>query len=239
MAKLKIEVTDEEVKNANIDIEFKKERDYEEYIIKFYNPTIINECPKSENDLLKMYRYHTDYLYQYAILTTHTYLHPNSNEIRAFLGHLSKYRTEVKSAPGKTELRKAYGHFKRLNLDIMKIICDEFDQSIALKINSNIKYDFNNVYKNYIQEIGDMYIKAKKEYINAQKIESVGTDTYDDNIIFHYYKAIISYINAKRFYESNRKGLYKRKLLSNFLSFVNWFLLISGIVFGLIPFIKI
>lgn len=46
------------------------------------------------------------------------------NEIRATLGHLLEYddtNSEDKN------LEKAYGHFRRFNIDIFKLICNELD----------------------------------------------------------------------------------------------------------------
>ena len=97
----------------------------ENFLLEEYDAEIINTAPKTEKELLGAYQFHADVLYQYVRSTVNHFMHAINNELRALLGHLSEYRVS-ETSPGKRDLEKAYGHFRRMNLDALKILCDEF-----------------------------------------------------------------------------------------------------------------
>lgn len=189
---------------------YKKEEiaELEELLLKEYSAEAVNTTPKTEKELLSAYKMHGDILYQYVRATVNHFVHAISNEIRALLGHLSEYRVSGTS-PGKRDLDKAYGHFRRMNLDALKIICDEFDRTLAKTLKRQCKYDYRNAVKDYLLDFGEKYIRARDLYLEAQKEERVGCDSHTHNIIELYYNAAKEYILLKQFYQSNKKKTKK------------------------------
>ena len=110
------------------------------------------------------------------------FLHPSSNEIRAILGHLSQYRMSNYNID-KNDLRKAYGHFRRLNLDLLKILCDIFNKNLYKILTQQYKYDLRNVKDDYLVNFDKKYITARRLYLKAQREESSGSDRNKHNII--------------------------------------------------------
>lgn len=198
------------IKKSNIE----EIKELEKFLLEAYDVDVINTIPYTEKDLLKRYQQYSDVLYQYVRLTVNHFLHAINNEIRALFGHLSEYRVS-ETSPGKVDLEKAYGHFRRLNLDALKILCNEFDNSLSKILQKQCKYDYRSVNANYLHNFGQQYIDAKNSYIEAQKAECVGSDSYAHNIIALYHDAAKKYIYLKKFYQDNKKEIQRtqRKII--------------------------
>ena len=210
------------MRQDNIDI-----RHLEDFIIKSYKTDIINCEPKTERDLLSAYQSYTVPLYKY-ICCLYTFAFPISNEIRAMLGHLSEYRSS--GVINRRELHNVYGHFRRANLDALKIICDELDRSLLIILQKQYVYDYRNVYANYLKEFGRMYFDAKASYLEAQEKESVGSDRNTHNIFEFYYLASKKYILLKHFYEEHKKEIRKIEVLTVVKKGICWCCSIFGII---------
>ena len=202
-------------------------RRLEDFIIKSYKPDVINCEPKSERDLLSNYQSYTAQLYEY-ICCLYAFAFPISNEIRAMLGHLSEYRSSGKN--NRRELHNFYGHFRRANLDALKIICNELDRSLLIILQKQYIYDYRNVYVNYLKEFSRMYFDAKAAYLEAQEKESVGSDRNTHNIFELYYSATRQYILLKHFYEEHKKKIRKIKILSFVKKGICWCCSVFGII---------
>lgn len=115
------------------------------------------------------------------------------------LGHLSEYRSS--KINNREELHNVYGHFRRANLDALKIICDELDRSLLIILQKQYTYDYRNMYEKYLKEYSKMYFAAKNAYLEAQEKECVGSDRNTHNIFEFYHLATKQYILLKQFYE--------------------------------------
>lgn len=182
----------------------------EDFILESYDTNVLNTTPKSEKELLNMYQKYTDVLYQYLRLCIDDFMHALNNEIRAILGHLAEYRT-IPETRDKRNLDKAYGHFRRLNLDALKILCDEFDRGLSVNLKKQYSYDYRDVCVDYLKVYAERYFKAKHLYIEAQQKERVGCDRDVHNIIELYYVAAKEYILLKKFYDEKKKDILKTK----------------------------
>ena len=110
----------------------------EEYILNYFDADKINQKPETVSDLLRYYKDTTDYLYQYLRCVSDKELIFASNELRAALGHIAEYR--INNDGTKNDLEKAYGHFRRMTLDILKVICDVFDEVLSIVNEYNIAH---------------------------------------------------------------------------------------------------
>lgn len=186
------------------------EFDLEEIILKDFDSNLINQKPQTEKELYQYYAQYTDIMVQYLRLKVTSILRPLTNEVRALFGHLTDQNTENKV--DHRELEKAYGHFRRLTLDSFKILCDEYDNFLYKKFVSQYRYNFNSVDVNYLKKYSDLYISAKKAYIEAQQAEKTGSDsTGKENVIKLYHTAAKKYIELKRHYCSNKKKINRVK----------------------------
>lgn len=176
----------------------------ENYIIAEFNADLINQRPATVADLLKYYSENTYYIYQYLKLVTDKQLDFASNELRAMLGHIAEYR--INHDGTKNDLEKSYGHFRRMTLDILKVICDVFDESLLSNLKKLYKTDFRNINKDYLKEYSEQYFKAKNYYVQAQSDERTGADSNKHNIISKYYLAAVSYIRLKQYKDRNKKA---------------------------------
>lgn len=206
-------------------------RRLEEYLINSYSPDNINCEPKTEKDLLLIYQTHTVYLLDYICCMYH-FSYPISNEIRAILGHLSEYRASKINK--REELHNVYGHFRRVNLDALKIICDELDRSLLIILQKQYTYDYRNMYENYLKEYCKMYFVAKNAYLAAQEEECVGSDRDTHNIFEFYHSAAKQYILLKQFYEKYKKEIQRIKWITNIKKVVYWLFSVFGIVVGIL-----
>lgn len=202
-------------------------RELEDYIINSYNPAAIDSVPKTERELLSVYQTYTVPAYVY-VSSMFRFVFPISNEIRAMLGHLSEYRAGEECR--REELSSAYGHFRRINLDLLKTLCDEWDRSLGLILRRQYRYDYRNTCKNYLKLYGDQYFAAKNAYLEAQKQERVGRDSYAHNIFELYYKAVVQYILLKQFYEDHKKEIKKIKRKANMKKTFGWIAAVYGVL---------
>jgi len=124
------------------------------------------------------------------------------NEIRAVMGHLSEYDKSTEDS--KKNLGKAYGHFRRLSIDTLKILCNGFDQEFDEWISKHAHYDYRNIDKDYFPEYITLYYKAHKAYIDAQKLENLGSDK-DNNIIKKYHDVAVLYGELYKHHVDDRR----------------------------------
>ncbi len=208
----------------------------ENYILTQYNPDIINSQPSNEKDLLNIYYSYTDILFQYVRNYTERFINPITNEIRALLGHLAEYRISDQRST-KIDLEKAYGHLRRINLDLMKILCDEFDRSFSKIQKSQSRYDLRNMKNDYTLTFGKKYFNAKNLYINAQKEERLGCDSHTHNIYDLYYQAAKEYIELKRYYQKYKNDIIwiKTKTIASNTFFI--LLAVAGVTSTILKFI--
>lgn len=184
----------------------------EKFLLEEFDTNSINNTPKTEQELLVRYAKYTDILYQYIRVTINPFVHPLNNEIRAIYGHLAEYRMSENTKCTKRDLEKAYGHFRRFNLDALKILCDEFDSSLWKILQKQYRYDYRDSCIDYLKNFGIRYFRAKELYIKAQKAERLGCDSPVHNIIELYYVAAKEYIQLKQYYQKNKKIIHRTKM---------------------------
>ena len=83
-------------------------------VLKKYDFEIVNQVPFSEKELMVFYEKYTDPLLTEARRLTNDNIFVLGNEMRAMLGHLADYRQNLQY---RKNLKDAYGHFRRLNVD--------------------------------------------------------------------------------------------------------------------------
>lgn len=208
----------------------------ENYILTQYKPDIINSQPSNEKDLLNIYYSYTDILFQYVRNYTERFINPITNEIRALLGHLAEYRISDQRST-KIDLEKAYGHLRRINLDLMKILCDEFDRSFSKIQKAQSRYDLRNMKNDYTLTFGKKYFNAKNLYINAQKEERLGCDSHTHNVYDLYFQAAKEYIELKRYYQKYKNDIIwiKTKTIASNAFFI--LLAVAGVTSTILKFI--
>ena len=118
-------------------------------VLKKYDFEIVNQVPFSEKELMVFYENYTDPLLTEARRLTNDNIFVLGNEMRAMLGHLADYRQNLQY---RKNLKDAYGHFRRLNVDAFKIICDEADKSLLRYLKKHVHYDFRNVNSSFLFE---------------------------------------------------------------------------------------
>lgn len=210
---------------------------FEDFILNKFPSDKINEQPKTEQDLLSLYCEYSDLLYQYVRCVIKPYLYPLNNEIRAMFGHLAECKISPTSTT-KLDLEKAYGHFRRLNLDLFKLICNGFDQTLSKKMKKQYRYDFRNSCSGYLKEYSSRYFEAKRLYINAQEEERLGCDSDKHNVILLYYKAATEYIKLKQYYQENKCMVIKTKMKSITIKTVLGITGILGVLLTIVDLIK-
>ena len=185
----------------------------ETLIIESFDADKIDVKPKTEKELLLYYAEYTDILFQYLRVIVDEQLFYISNEIRALLGHLSDYR--VYSDITKNNLEKAYGHFRRMNLDAFKTLCDMFDDALSRQLRKDYTLDYREVSSDYLEKFSQMYFSARESYLEAQTNERTGSDSHVHNILGQYYIAIKKYIELKQYYMENKSDIkrIKRKVI--------------------------
>lgn len=138
-----------------------------------YQPDILEIQPETPEEL---YRYYAciDKMYIWLKNAYKDDLCVLCNEMRAILGHLSEYG--LKNENSKDNLQKAYGHFRRLSIDTLKILCNGLDKFFDEWINQHACYDYSNIDNKYFPDYVTLYNEAHKDYINVQRLESLGSD---------------------------------------------------------------
>ena len=180
-------------------------RKYQELVEK-YNPDIINNCPKTADELYGYYRVYTQVLLDCVLEKIKILPYVLTNEIRAMVGHLSEHNTKIDLS--NYELQKAYGHFRRLNLDAMKILCDELDKEFSDFISKSHKYSYYKVEEGFMASYAKCYFEARQLFLEAQFSEGVGSN-YKENVYETYFKAVKKYIELEKYYLDNLSEIKK------------------------------
>lgn len=200
--------------------------------MKSYQPSVLNEEPFTERDLLVLHSKYADPLLYYVRLINSDNVFPLGNEARAMVGHLADYSL---CPNNRKNLSDAYGHFRRLNLDACKIICDELDSFLFGYLNKHCHYNYNHVNKDFLPEFTKQYYQAQKKYLTAQTTERTGSDRISGNIIEAYFSAAKSYADLFSFLQNNRFGIEFAKWKSILLRFISTIILILGILQNIFP----
>lgn len=186
---------------------------HEKWFLDKYDPELLDTMPKSDVQLLNYYAKCTDDLYKYLQLVVDYNLFVISNEIRAILGHMAEFILN-NGVPNKKNLEKAYGHFRRLNLDAMKILCDKYDSFFSKMLKKQYGYDYRKVAPQYLYDFSTQYYLARDSYMQAQKQEKSGIDSEHHNILKFYYDAAVKYIKLKNIYMENKAEINKVRVKS-------------------------
>ena len=173
-----------------------------------YSPDAVNIQPLTEKELFDRYENYTDPLLSYVRTMNTDVVFVLSNEARAMFGHIADYRLDPQK---RKNLIDAYGHFRRLNLDAFKIICDELDKFLFTYFQKHYHYDYRNVRRNFLLEYSKKYFSAQKAYLNAQVKEQTGSDRLVGNIIQEYFQAAALYVDLFVFLQDNNMGLEMTK----------------------------
>lgn len=195
-----------------------------------YHPEEVNKLPMTEVELLKKYDDYTAPVLKYAKMFVSDGIFPLGNEVRAMFGHLADYRIK---GEGKTNLEDAYGHYRRLNIDVLKIFCDEFDKFFLSELKHTYHYDFRNVRAGYLKNFAQKYFSAKKSYMSAKYKENVGNDRPSD-VISPYFQAVYSYAKLYEFFKENKKGIKAAKVKAISVYAVELIISLLGIAMSII-----
>lgn len=185
------------------------DNDIEKKFLKVYRPNAIIQ-PKTELELYKMYNDMVVPLIDYYVSVMGEPEFVLSNEVRAMLGHLVDYKLTNDGL--KENLEKAYGHFRRLNLDAFKILCDEYDKYFSKCITRFYKYDLRNIDCKFLNDYYSHYFNARNAYLDAQKHESLGRNS--NEVYERYFFALREYIALKNKYLEKKKILERKRLHS-------------------------
>lgn len=190
--------------------------------------------PKNANELLSYYYIYTDPVYSSLKNLLDCFTFVVDNEIRAMLGHILDF--DSKNRDDKN-IDKAYGHFRRLNIDIFKILCDKLDLFYNNWLEQYYKYDFRGCNATFLQKLGDKYYKAKKQYTVAQTQERVGSDRLHHRILELYSTAALSYIEMLEYYAANYKTIKSIKIVSNMSMIISVILNLIMLIAAVLTFI--
>lgn len=196
-------------------------------ILNSYSSDIINVQPLTERELLERYSQYTDPLLKYARIMNEDNVFVLGNEARAMVGHIADYRINPNN---RKNLSDAYGHFRRLNLDAFKIICDKLDEFLFNYLKKHYHYDYRNVNRDFLHEYANTYFSAQKAYLSAQTNERAGSDRLSGNIINEYFIAAKLYVESFVYLQNNRSGLEIAKLKSIVKLVCETAILILGVV---------
>lgn len=202
-------------------------------LINYYDPAIINETPMSSIMLYNYYYDHTKYLIDYVESEFNEVPYVLNNEIRAMFGHLSKHSTRFDLS--NFELKKAYGHFRRLNLDAFKLLCNEYDIFFSSFLNKSYKYSFKKIDKDFILNYATAYYLARKKYLDAQNCESVGSNS-DENVYKAYLEAFQKYMELKEIHMNKIKDINEIIIKTRIVKFISVAWIIIMTIATIIPF---
>lgn len=166
-----------------------------------YQPDILEIPPKMPNEIYCYYA-HIDNMYVWLKNAYNDDLCVLCNEIRSILGHLSEY--DLRDEKDKDNLQKAYGHFRRLSIDTLKILCNGLHEFFDRWIRKHAYYDYSNVDSEYFQKYVILYNKAHKAYIDVQKVENLGSDR-NNRIIKKYHEAACQYGALYAYHDNDRR----------------------------------
>ncbi len=201
-------------------------------ILDAYKPEQIDCMPLTEKDLYRYYEDFTDELLTFVRKMSDDNVFLLGNEARAMFGHLADYRLNSKE---KKNLQDAYGHFRRLNLDVLKILCNELDKTFIKYLKKHYQYDFRNTRKDFLFEYSEKYFDAQRAYLKAQIDERAGSDRLSGNIIFEYHEAAKKYLELFIFIEDKYKDLEKVKRTLILKYSVSFIISVLGIVLSFLP----
>ncbi len=197
-------------------------------IFENYKSAIIEQRPNTEDALFDLYVIYTDPILDFTKrLLQHNTVTLN-NEVRAMFGHLSEYR--LSDGEDRNELQKAYGHFRRLNIDMFKLLCDEFDKAFLRWLKKFSHYEYRNMKSDFLHSLVQQYLKAHSEYLNAQKQERVGSDFEKHKIIDMYYSAAMQYMLAWELLSKYKKQTIKIKWIRIAKVSVSSLSMLAGII---------
>lgn len=193
-------------------------------VLDTFSPEVINKQPATERELLELYKTYSDPLFAQARTMQEDNLFVISNEVRAMFGHLAEYKLNPKE---RKNLSDAYGHFRRLNLDIFKIICDRLDDFLYTYFIKHYHYDYRKINKEFLLMYTEKYLCAKDSYMDAQLNEHTGSNRANGNLVEKYYKAAQQYVALLAYLQENCKGIEatKRKTI---------FKMVCSIVVGIV-----
>lgn len=200
-------------------------------ILDNFSPDIINEQPFRETELLERYMSYTDPLLTHVRLMTTDNVFVLGNEVRALFGHLADYRLNPKK---RKNLSDAYGHFRRINLDAFKIICDRLDDFLLRYLETHYHYDYRNVNQKFLSQYTEKYFIAQKAYIESQVNERAGSDRLSGNIIDEYYQAAKLYVELFVYLQNNCSGLETTKWKSRIKIACDMIIVILGVVLSIL-----
>lgn len=180
--------------------------------IKTYDASLVNVQAKTVPELYSYFYSNSDAVYQYVRLLIDGNEFAVSNEIRAMLGHLAEGELNCKGV-GKHELKNAYGHFRRMNIDVLKMLCDELDKALSWWLQKHYHYDYRKQEEEFLPTFSENYVSAKRKYKKARLLESVGSDSKNNkfNIIELYYQAACAYIDLFALYRRKHAMIEKKK----------------------------
>ena len=182
-----------------------------EEAINKYNFNQLEKSPFSVYELMSYYLDSTDPVYSSMRKMFTISFEVIDNEIRAMLGHCVDIDT---LDPADRNLDKAYSHFRRMNIDSFKIICDELDKFYTKWFETHYKCDFSDMRTDFLQSIADKYCIAKSLYVKAQLSERVGCDFNRHKILEEYSKAALAYVHVYKLYVQYRKKIRNIKIFS-------------------------
>ena len=187
-----------------------KDNTIESDLCKKYDPKEIAKYPKTEDELYRMYSKMGNLLLDYYNLVMGEPAFELSNEVRAILGHLVDYNKQTDGL--KENLKRAHAHFRRLNLDAFKILCDEYDKVFSKLLVKFYRHDLRAVAADFLKTYYKQYFEARGQYLSAQNEESLGKN---DSIVYDlYFEALKRYIVLKNTYLEKRKKLKRGRIRS-------------------------
>ena len=151
-------------------------------------------------DPAQIYSYYNeaDKLYVWLKNAYDTNLPSVENEIRAILGHMSEYEYD------QDNLQKAYGHIRRMCIDILKILCNGFDREFEEWIMIHAPFDYNDQDNLYIPEYVKMYTIAHQKYLDTQQKENLGSNR-NNHIVERYYEVAVLYGALYKYHINQRR----------------------------------
>ena len=197
------------MKNTKINISLLVEGEKFLKILDKYDSEAVNAVSNTEQELLQKYNNFTNDILIYAKRIADDHIFFLNNEIRAMFGHLADYRANNDN-DSKANLHDAYTHFRRLNIDIFKVLCDEFDKFCLMVLERYYHYDFRNLRQDFLEDYAVKYFSAKQKYEDAKHEENVGSNR-KNNLVSFYYKAVYSYVEAFKFYQEHEKKIKNTK----------------------------
>ena len=199
-----------------------------------FSPDLINSQPKTERELLDLYLRFTDPIVTHARVMSDDTIFVLGNETRALLGHLADYN---QTPDNRKNLSDAYGHFRRLNLDTFKIICDELDQYLLNYLESHYHYDYRSVNKKFLSDYVAKYFVSQNAYLDAQTTERTGSNRCSNNIIEKYHAAAKAYADLFLYLKNNKSGIEFVKWKEIVTIAIETVILILGVIQSFIPII--